>query len=111
VATHEGRVPATGERRYVVGWCDGTLAVTADRLVVQGEPHEDGRTRTPTVIERTGVGHLILRCGVFGAALQRETRAGFRSPVVRVRSARLLLDDLRDHGWPTRATGWRKPRG
>lgn len=110
MATHEGRVPATGERRYAVGWCDGTLDVAADCLVVQGEAHGDGRDRKPTVIGTGDVRALILRCGLFGAALQQETRAGFRSPVIRVRAPRPLLDDLRDHGWPARATGWRRPR-
>jgi hypothetical protein len=110
MAVHEGRVPATGARRYVVGWCDGTLGVAADRLVVRGEPHADGRVRDPTVIGTGDVRALILRCGLLGAALQRETPAGFRSPVIRVRAAGPLLDDLRGHGWPTRATGWRRPR-
>lgn len=110
MAVHAGRVPATGERRWVVGWCDGTLTVDADRLVVQGEPHGDGRARDPLVISRAEVGALILRCGLVGAALQRETRAGFRSPVSRVRDPRSLLDDLRDHAWPVRARGWRRPR-
>ena len=110
MATHHGRVPATGERRWMVGWCEGTLTVEADRLVVQGEPHANGRARDPLVVGRADAAALILRCGLFGAAVQRETSAGFRSPVIRVRAVPPLLDDLRQHGWPARATGWRKPR-
>jgi hypothetical protein len=110
MATHEGRVPATGERRYVVGWCDGTVTVDADRLVIEGEPHDNGRVRDPVVIERADVRRISLRCGLFGAAVQRETHAGFRSPVVRVRDPKPLADDLRAHDWPTSLTGWRRPR-
>lgn len=110
MAVHEGRVPATGERRWTVGWCDGSLTVEDDRLTIQGAPHANGRTRDPVVIDRDDVAKLILRCGLFGAAVQRETRAGFRSPVVRTKDARILLDDLRTHRWPAKATGWRRPR-
>ncbi|MGN6695816.1 MAG: hypothetical protein ACTHN0_16690 [Aquihabitans sp.] len=110
MATHQGRVPATDERRWTIGWCTGTLTVDADRLVLQGEPLATGRPRNPVVIARADVGTLVFRCGLFGAALQRETRAGFRSPVLRTKDPRPVLDDLRAHHWPIRARGWRKPR-
>ena len=107
---HEGRVVATGDRTYVLRWCDGTLTVTADRLVVQGVPHANGRPRAPVVTERSQLATLHLRCGLFGAGLRRETPAGYRSHVLRTRAPAPLLADLRAHAWPVRVTGWRRPR-
>ena len=110
MARHEGRVVATDERTSALRTCDGTLEVDDDRLVVQGAPHANGRARRPVVTERHAVATLRLRCGVFGATLQRELPAGYRSLVIRVRRSGPLLDDLRAHAWPVELTGWRRPR-
>ena len=108
---HEGRVRATDEARYVVGFCDGTLDVEPDRLVIQGEPHANGRERKPVVIERADVATLHLRCGFFGATLRRELPSGYRSDVIRTKAWKPLLDDLEAHAWPVDVTGPRRPRG
>jgi hypothetical protein len=107
---HDGRVVATDERTYALRTCDGTLDVDNDRLIVQGAPHANGRARQPVATERHAIATLRLRCGPFGATLQRELPAGYRSLVIRVRHAQPLLDDLRAHAWPVDVTGWPRPR-
>lgn len=110
MATHEGRVVATDERNYALRFCPGTVTVDADRLTVQGAPHDNGRPRKPVVIERTDAVALHLRCGLFGATLKWENAFGYRNHVVRVRGAAPLLTDLRTHDWPVTTSGWRRPR-
>ncbi|WP_421120755.1 hypothetical protein ACE2AJ_05480 [Aquihabitans daechungensis] len=101
---------ATDERNYVLRFCDGTVTIGPDQLVVQGAPHDNGRPRKPVLTERTAITTLHLRCGLFGATLKRETPAGYRSHVIRVEDARPLLQDLQDHAWPLELAGWRRPR-
>lgn len=110
MAVHDGRVAATGERSYAIGRCGGALTVDADRLTVQGEPHANGRIRTPTVIDRADGGILQLRCGLFGATLTWENAAGYRNHLIRVRDPAPLAADLTTHAWPLELAGWRRPR-
>ena len=60
--------------------------------------------------ERGTIATRRLRCGLFGATLERELPAGYRSVVIRVRRPEPLIADLRAHAWPVEVTGWRKPR-
>lgn len=110
MASHEGRVVATDERKYALRYCAGTLAVDAERLTVQGAPHDNGRARRPVVIERPGVVALHFRCGLFGATLKWENAHGYRNHLIRVRDAAPLLADLQAAGWPVTVGGWRRPR-
>lgn len=110
MATHAGRVIATGERNYALRYCAGTLTIDADRLTVQGAPHDNGRIRTPVVIERAAVDTLQLRCGLFGAALKWDNAHGYRNHVIRVHDVGPLLTDLHAAGWPLSISGWRRPR-
>lgn len=91
---------ATDERTYALRRCDGTLIVDADRLVVQGEPHADGRVRMPVTIERADVVALHLGRGWFGSKLSWENAAGYRNLLIRVRHPGALTTDLQAHHWP-----------
>ena len=111
MAKHLGRVAATDERRYVVGRCDGSLDIGADRLTIQGEDHANGRARAAVVIERADVATLRLRVGLLGGAtLERDLPSGYRSFVIRPKTWTALLDDLDAHAWPVACSGLRAPR-
>lgn len=110
MATHEGRVVASGERNDALRFCPGTLAVDDDQLVVQGAPHDNGRDRRPVTIGRASVATLHLRCGLFGATLTWENAHGYRNHLIRVRDAAPLLADLEAAAWPLAVGGWRRPR-
>lgn len=104
---HQGRVRATDEQRYVVGFTDGTLDVDVERLVVQAVDAEGRPDRRPIVTERGDIASLRLRCGLVFGTLTRQLPAGYRSDVIRTRAWGPLLDDLLGHGWPVELAGLR----
>jgi hypothetical protein len=107
---HLGRVRATDEQRYVVGFTDGHLTVGAEELVVQAVGPDGSPDRRPIVIGRDGVDVLLLRCGLVFGTLRRQLPSGYRADLIRLRDRSPLLADLEAHAWPVRTSGLRAPR-
>lgn len=107
---HLGRVRATDERRYVVGFADGHLTVGDDELVVQAVGSDGEPDRRAVAVGRDEVDVLLLRCGLVFGTLRRQLPSGYRADLIRTRGFAALLADLEAHAWPVRCSGVRAPR-